>query len=132
MVSYLGGSGDDYGHAVAIDRSGCAYVVGETGSTGFPTLGPEQASMAGATDVFVTKWDATATGLGYSTYVGGSNRDVALGVAVDAAGDAYVTGFTYSEDFPISGGALRTSFVGDRKSTRLNSSHLGISYAVFC
>ena len=52
IVGYLGGSGDDYGHAVAIDRSGCAYVVGETGSTGFPTVGPEQASMAGDTDVF--------------------------------------------------------------------------------
>ena len=48
--------------------------------------------------------------------MGGSNRDVALGVAVDAAGDAYVTGFTYSGDFPISKGALRTSFVGDSKA----------------
>jgi len=133
MVSYLGGSGDDYGHAVAIDSSGCAYVVGETGSTNFPTLGPEQASMAGDTDVFVTKWNATGTGLVYSTYMGGSNRDVALGVAVDAAGDAYVTGFTYSGDFPITSGALRTSFVGDSKAFvfKLNPAGNGLIYSTF-
>jgi hypothetical protein len=133
MVSYLGGSGDDYGHAVAIDTSGCAYVVGETGSAGFPTLGPEQASMAGDTDVFVTKWNAAGTGLVYSTYVGGSNRDVALGVAVDAAGDAYVTGFTYSGDFPITSGVLRTSFVGGSKAFvfKLNPAGNGLIYSTF-
>jgi hypothetical protein len=133
MVSYLGGSGDDYGHAVAIDSSGCAYVVGETGSTDFPTLGPEQASMAGDTEVFVTKWNATGTGLVYSTYVGGSNRDVALGVAVDAAGDAYVTGFTYSGDFPITSGALRTIFVGGSKAFvfKLNPGGNGLIYSTF-
>ncbi|MGA2739156.1 MAG: SBBP repeat-containing protein [Bryobacteraceae bacterium] len=130
---YLGGNGDDYGHAVAVDGSGCAYVVGETGSTDFPTLGPEQESMAGDTDVFITKWNAAGTGLVYSTYVGGSSRDVGLGVAVDAAGDAYVTGFTYSGDFPITPGALRTSFVGDSKAfvLELNAGGSGLIYATF-
>jgi len=131
--SYLGGSGDDYGHAVAVDSSGCAYVVGETGSANFPTLGPEQASMAGDTDVFVTKWNAAGTSVVYSTYIGGSNRDVALGVAVDAAGDAYVTGFTYSGDFPITSGALRASFVGDSKAFafKLNPGGNGLIYSTF-
>jgi hypothetical protein len=133
FASYLGGSGDDYGHAVAVDGSGCTYVVGETGSAGFPTLGAEQASMAGDTDVFVTKWNAAGTGLMYSTYIGGSNRDVALGVAVDAAGDAYVTGFTYSGDFPITSGALRASFVGDSKAfvIKLNPAGNGLVYSTF-
>ena len=133
FASYLGGSGDDYGHAVTIDSSGCAYVVGETGSANFPTLGPEQAAMAGDTDVFVTKWNATGTGLVYSTYIGGSNREVALGVAVDAAGDAYVTGFTYSGDFPIISGALRTSFTADSKAfvLKLNPSGNGLIYSTF-
>jgi len=133
FVSYLGGSGDDYGHAVAIDSSGCAYTVGETGSAGFPTLGPEQASMAGDTDVFVTKWNATGTGLVYSTYIGGSNRDAAMGVAVDAAGDAYVTGFTYSGNFPITSGALDTSFVGESKAfvLKLNPAGNALIYATF-
>jgi len=133
FASYLGGSGDDYGHAIAIDSSGCAYVVGETGSTDFPALGAEQAFMAGDTDVFVTKWNATGTGLVYSTYIGGSNRDVGLGVAVDTAGDAYVTGFTYSEDFPITPGALRAGFVGDSKAfvLELNPDGNELIYATF-
>jgi hypothetical protein len=133
FVSYLGGSGDDYGNAVAIDNSGCAYVVGETGSANFPTLGAEQPSMAGDTDVFVTKWNPVGTGLVYSTYIGGSNRDVGLGVTVDAAGDAYVTGFTYSGDFPITAGALRTSFVGNSKAFvfKLNPAGNGLIYSTF-
>jgi len=133
VVSYLGGSGDDYGHAVAIDSSGCAYVVGETGSTNFPTLGPEQAAMAGDTDVFVTKWNATGTGLVYSTYIGGSNRDVGLSVAVDASGDAYVTGFTYSGDFPITSGAFQGGFVGDSKAfvLKLNPAGNALIYSTF-
>jgi hypothetical protein len=133
FVSYLGGSGDDYGHAVAIDGAGCAYVVGETGSVNFPALGPEQASMAGDTDVFVTKWNAAGTGIVYATYIGGANRDVAMGVAVDVAGDAYVTGFTYSGDFPITSGALRTSFVGDSKAfvLKLNPGGNGLIYSTF-
>jgi hypothetical protein len=133
FASYLGGSGDDYGNAVTIDASGCAYVVGETGSANFPTLGPEQVSMAGDTDVFVTKWNAAGTGLIYSTYIGGSNRDVALGVALDAGGNAYVTGFTYSGDFPITNGALRTSFVGDSKAfvLKLNAAGNGLIYSTF-
>ncbi|HUD98112.1 MAG TPA: SBBP repeat-containing protein [Bryobacteraceae bacterium] len=132
-ASYLGGSGDDYGHAVAVDSSGCAYVVGETGSTNFPRLGPEQASMGGNTDVFVTKWNAAGTGIVYSTYVGGNNRDVAMGVAVDASGNAYVTGFTYSGNFPITGGALRSSFVGQSKAfvLKLNAAGNGLIYSTY-
>lgn len=133
VVSYLGGSGDDYGHGVAIDSSGCAYVTGETGSTNFPTLGAEQGAMAGDTDVFITKWNATGTALVYATYIGGSNRDVGLSVAVDAAGNAYVTGFTYSADFPITSGALRGSFVGDSKAFvfKLNPNGNGLIYSTF-
>ena len=133
FASYLGGSGGDYGHAVAIDSAGCAYVVGETGSTDFPTLGPEQTSMAGDTDVFVTKWNAAGTGLVYTTYIGGSKRDVGLGVAVDAAGDAYVTGFTYSADFPTTNGALSANFMGDSKAfvLKLNPSGDALLYATF-
>jgi hypothetical protein len=133
FASYLGGSGDDYGHAVAIDSSGCAYVVGETGSVNFPTLGPEQASMAGDTDVFVTKWNAAGNGVVYSTYIGGSNRDAAMGVTVDAGGNAYVTGFTYSGNFPITSGAQRTSFAGASKAfvLKLNPSGNDIIYSTF-
>jgi hypothetical protein len=132
-ASYLGGSGDDYGHAVAIDSSGCAYVVGETGSVNFPTHGPEQSSLAGASNVFVTKWNAAGTGLAYATYIGGSDRDVALDVTVDTAGNAYLTGFTYSGNFPITTGALRASFVGESKAfvLKLNPSGNALVYSTF-
>src|SRR5205807_23187 len=103
-ASYLGGSGDDYGNAVAVDSSGCAYVVGETWSANFPLAGPHQPFAAGNTDVFITKWNAAGNAIVYSTYLGGSSRDTGLGVAVDAAGNAYVTGFTYSANFPVTSG----------------------------
>ena len=89
--------------------------------------------MAGDTDVFVTKWDAAGTGIVYSTYIGGNNRDVAMGVAVDSSGNAYVTGFTYSGKFPITGGALRSSFVGESKAfvLKLNAAGNGLIYSTY-
>jgi hypothetical protein len=131
--SYLGGSADDYGYSVAVDNAGSAYTVGETWSTNFPLLNPEQRVPAGDTDIFVTKWNAAGTGIVYSTYIGGSNRDVPLGIAVDSAGDAYVTGFTYSANFPITSGALRASFSGQSKAfvLKLNPSGNSLIYSTF-
>src|SRR5207249_9284131 len=77
---------------------------------------------------FVTKLNPTGSGIVYSAYLGGSAEENGLGIAVDAAGNAYVTGLTGSRNFPTTPGAFQT----DRKSTRLNSSHVSISYAVFC
>ena len=132
-ASYLGGSGDDYGYSVAVDNSGCAYTVGETWSANFPLLNPLQKAPAGDTDIFVTKWNAAGTGILYSTYIGGSNRDVPLSIAVDSAGNAYITGFTYSVDFPVTGGALRTGFSGQSKAfvLKLNPSGNSLIYSTF-
>ena len=129
--SYLGGGGDDYAHAVAIDAAGCAYVAGETESADFPVLNPEEAGLEGVANVSVTKWNTAGTGLIYSTYIGGSNTDVGTGVAVDASGDAYVTGYTSSGNFPVTSGALRTSFVGDYKAfvLKLNPAGDALVYA---
>ena len=102
--TYLGGSGDDEAFAIAVDAAGAAYVAGETGSTDFPTLNPYQASLAGGQDAFVAKLNAySGSGpvtLAYSTYLGGSQGDSALAIAVDATGAAYVTGWTLSPNFP--------------------------------
>lgn len=111
--TYLGGSGDDAGNGIAVDRAGDAYVTGATASSDFPTRDPIQPAVkasSGATNAFVAKLDRTGGNLVYSTYLGGSGSidstngahlgDGANAIAVDAAGDAYVTGSTASPDFP--------------------------------
>ena len=77
-----------------MDGAGSAYVTGDTRSTDFPTTaGAAQTTHAGGiADAFVTKLDATGSGLVYSTYLGGSGSDTGFGIAVDGAGSAYVTG----------------------------------------
>jgi uncharacterized repeat protein (TIGR01451 family) len=101
----LGGSGRDEGHAVAVDGAGNAYVTGRTSSTDFPISSPFQAGYGSvAPDAFVTKLNATGSGLVYSTFLGGSGDDIGNGIAVDASGNAYVTGETTSTDFPTARG----------------------------
>jgi hypothetical protein len=99
--TYLGGSGGDEAHGIAVDSSGNACVTGQTASADFPTAGPLQASYGGGTyDVFVAKLNAAGSALVYSTYLGGSNYDYGHGIAVDSSGDAYITGETASTNFP--------------------------------
>ena len=96
-----------------MDGAGSAYVTGDTASTDFPTTaGAAQTTHAGGFDAFVTKLDATGSGLVYSTYLGGSDTDVGSGIAVDGAGSAYVTGDTTSTDFPTTAGAVQTTHAG--------------------
>jgi PKD repeat protein len=98
--TYLGGGGGDYGHAIAVDSSGSAYVTGYTSSANFPTLNQYQGSLAGTTDAFVTKLTHAGNSLVYSTYLGGGGQDNGNAIAVDSSGSAYVTGETLSADFP--------------------------------
>ena len=97
--TYLGGSNIDSGNGIAVAPDGSAFIAGGTFSDDFPTEHPLQ-SYAGAGDAFVAKISADGSTLLYSTYLGGSNYDVANGIAVDAAGEAFVTGTTNSPDFP--------------------------------
>jgi len=106
--SYIGGSGDDRAHAVAVDDFGNAYVAGQTASANFPTQGPYQGDQGGI-DAFVLKLSADGQTLVYGTYLGGSGPDWASGLAVDDKGDAYVVGTTESTDFP-----RVNSFQGDQ------------------
>ena len=100
--TFLGGSGSDRALAIAVDGSGNAYVAGVTDSPDFPTLNAIQAGLAGSQNGFLTKvaFSGSALSLVYSTYLGGSGSDQINGIAVDATGDAYVTGSTTSTDFP--------------------------------
>ncbi len=103
--TYLGGSSSDFGKGIAVDSSGNAYVTGLTSSTDFPTANPLQATNEATPTkedptAFVAKLNSTGTALLYSTYLGGSYFDQGSGIAVDSSGNAYVTGQTYSTDFP--------------------------------
>ncbi|MBI3667218.1 MAG: SBBP repeat-containing protein [Acidobacteria bacterium] len=100
--TYLGGTEgtDDFAGGIAVDSSGNAYVTGFTDSPDFPTANAAQSSEGGIYDVFVTKLNPAGNTLLYSTYIGGSSTERGFGIAVDASGNAYVTGSTGSDDFP--------------------------------
>jgi hypothetical protein len=133
--TYLGGTGGATGGGIAVDAAGNAYVTGDTYSTDFPTTaGAYQTSFGGTDDAFVAKLNATGTALVYSTYLGGTGNDQATGIAVDAAGNAYVTGTTTSNDFPTTAGACQTSLGGgyyDAFVTKLNATGTALLYSTY-
>jgi hypothetical protein len=100
----LGGRGFDDTRALAVDGAGSAYLAGQTGSRDFPVKNPFQASPQGRKDAWVAKMNPAAAGaasLLYATYLGGGGNDDAIDIAVDAAGQAHVTGVTDSGSFPL-------------------------------
>jgi len=102
-ATFLGGSEDDAGEGIAVDGKGNAYITGDTESTDFPTkkaFQRENAEDLDPRDAFVTKLSRDGTELVYSTYLGGGGGEEGRGIAVDSRGNAYVTGFTDSADFP--------------------------------
>jgi uncharacterized protein (TIGR03437 family) len=98
--TFIGGSGEDIGFGLGVDGAGNAYLTGATSSTNFPLENPLQSSLKGQVDAFVTKLNAAGSALAYSTYLGGSSEELASGIAVDPAGNAYVFGLTASTDYP--------------------------------
>ncbi|HTL16803.1 MAG TPA: SBBP repeat-containing protein, partial [Patescibacteria group bacterium] len=116
--TYLGGSGNDLGSAIAVDPSGYTYVTGYTYSTNFPIVNAFQSHLSGNDDVFIAKFAPGGRSLVYSTYFGGFSIDEGQGIAADAAGYAYVAGYTASTNFPVTRGAWRTL---------LNSSGVAVS-----
>jgi hypothetical protein len=112
--TYLGGSGSDGSSGIAVDTQGNAYVTGVTGSIDFPTTaGAFHTSFGGGdSDAFVTKLNPTGTALVDSTFLGGSGSDQSFGIAVDAAGNAYVAGETASADFPTTTGSFQSTLGG--------------------
>ena len=104
-LTYLGGSGDDIAYGVAVDSAGHTYVAGTTDSTNFPVTNaiPGGTHLSGTfypEDAFVAELETNGSQLVYSTYLGGAGYDAAYGIAVDSSNDAYVTGITYSTNFP--------------------------------
>lgn len=102
VATFLGGSLNDEGRAIATDAKGAIYVVGETISLDFPLAGPLQPGFGGGVqDIVVAKLDASGSKLVYATYLGGSLHDRGFAIAVDAYGGAVITGRTGSLDFPL-------------------------------
>jgi Beta-propeller repeat len=99
--TFIGGSGDDVGYGIAVDSVGNAYITGDTSSNNFPVEKPLQKTPGGLFDAFVVKLSSDGSKLLYSTYIGGRQGDRGDAIAVDASGNAYVTGYTYSTDFPV-------------------------------
>lgn len=136
----LGGDGEDVGRGIAVDASGNAYLVGSTHSTNFPTVNPlyTVANTGDNLDAFAARIDTDVSGVGgilYSTYLGGSGNDAAAGVAIDASGNAYVTGYTRSADFPVVGAsaAPMNALQGDEDGfvVKLNATGSAVLYSIY-
>ncbi len=156
-ATYLGGSGNpssgsselgDGGNAIAVDTEGNAYVTGYTWSVDFPvTQGALQmtqpAAANGGSNAFVTKLNSTGGGLIYSTYLGASGSpgyeagDAGNGIAVDASGNAYIAGTTFSTNFPVTQGALQTVYTESQAGTpdgfvaKLNATGTALAYSTY-
>jgi IPT/TIG domain./Beta-propeller repeat. len=133
-ATYLGGSGDDNAHGIAVDSSGRAYVTGATDSKNFPLSQPFQGTFGGSTyDSFITRLSADGSALSYSSYLGGSGNDLATAVTVDSSGNAYIAGYTFSTNFPNTNG-FQTSFAGrifDAFLTKVNAAGLAVAYSTY-
>ena len=137
--TFLGGSGagfGDFGYDIAVDSDGNAYVTGATDSLDFPvTSSALQTSFAGGDDdIFISKIDSTGTSLIYSSFLGGSGDDEGRGIAVNSIGNAYLTGFTDSSDFPTTAGAYLEDNPYSRKMafvSKIHSSGAALEYSTY-
>ncbi len=102
--TYLGGSLGEEASAIAVDGSGSAYVVGNTLSSDFPTVGAFDTTYNGSEDAFLTKLSPTGSSIAHSTYLGGASEENGEAVVVDPSGNSYAIGTTHSADFPTPGG----------------------------
>jgi murein DD-endopeptidase MepM/ murein hydrolase activator NlpD len=111
----VGGQAWEQGMGVAVDGAGRAVLVGTTASADLSTTeGAPRRELSGETDAFMARLNETGTNLLFGTYLGGSDVESAHSVAVDAAGNAYVSGTTRSADFPVTGGAFGTEHAGQQ------------------
>jgi len=138
--TYLGGSRYEFGIGIAVDASGNAYATGDTTSTDFPTANAFQATCIlneyglCQSDAFITKLNPTGSSLIHSSYLGGTGSDQGNDIAVDSVGNAYVTGYTQSVDFPTVnafqssfGGGFDDSFVAQILESTANAADLAIT-----
>ncbi len=132
--SYLGGNGTEVGNAITVDDAGNAYITGDTTSSIFPTVSPLDSTLGGTEDAFIVKINPTGSAIVYSTYLGGSSTETGIDISVDGTQNAYVTGRTASNDFPVvnafdstySGGTDEDAFV-----VRINAAGSALVYSTY-
>jgi len=130
--TYLGGDLFDTGRSVAVDLSGNVYISGNTISTNFPTVNQFQDTLKGGYEAFISKFSPSGNSMIFSTYIGGSDDDMAEGIAIDTNGSSYITGYTLSTDFPVKN-AYQDELSGylDAFITKLGPSGDSLSYSTF-
>jgi hypothetical protein len=132
-LTIVDSGGTDYGWDIALDAQGNTYLTGLTDGASFPTTpGAFDTTYNGNGDAYIVKFDPTGT-IVYATYLGGAMLDQGSKIAVDTAGNAYVVGFTYADDFPTTPGAYDTSFNGDFDGfiAKLNPAGSALVYSTF-
>ena len=131
--TYLGGSGMDSGGGLAVDGAGEAYVSGGSGSLNFPTTPGAFSTPQDGSDNFVTKFNAAGTALVYSAVFGGTGSDGAAGIALDVAGNAWITGATSSTNYPTTADAADRSPNGgtDAFITEVNPAGSALVYSTY-
>ena len=139
--TFLGGTGSDMGADITLDPAGNIYVAGNTSSLNYPTsAGAFQTTLKGPSDMIVSKLNATATTLVYSTLIGSSKSEYGVGIGVNAAGEATVGGNSDSLDFPTTAGAYDQTFNdgpnpfnmhGDMVVFKLNATASSLIFSTF-
>ncbi|HSW57756.1 MAG TPA: Ig-like domain-containing protein [Dehalococcoidales bacterium] len=140
--TYWGGSGDEFANAITVDKDFNAYITGRTFSVDFPTKNTLPGVTAPTRDqrstAFITKLSPYGNALYYSVYLGGAGEDGGMDIALDSAQQVYVTGWTTSVDFPVTGNALQKNYggnttggFGDAFVVKLNSSGNNLLYSSY-
>ncbi len=131
--TYLGGFGNELCWDLAVDSAGRATLTGSTAAADFPTTpGAFDTALDSWYDAFVTRFNADASALEYSTFIGGSNADYSQAVTIDSAGNAYITGYTHSPNFPVTPDAADSSYDNQEIFVaKINDSGSALTYASF-
>jgi hypothetical protein len=131
-ATYIGGAGDETANGIIVDATGSAHLVGVTDSADFPVHNAVHGTIAGATDAFVVKLAPNGASLTYATYLGGTDIDIGTGVAIDAAGNTYVSGSTQSTDFATASPLQAANAGGfDAFAAKLSADGSTVTYATY-
>jgi hypothetical protein len=131
-----GGNGDDGAGGIAVDNAGAVYVTGDAGTTDFPTTAGAYDTIynGGTRDVFISKINASGTGLVYSTYLGSLGEESVWGIAIDRGGHAYVVGEAFTSGFPTTAGVFDTTYnggVSDVFVSKINAAGSALNYSTY-